>query len=122
MVPSTVYWRRVSRTASSCTMTQNSERVREPSRYMVITAWPISLRWAAVVSRPLSASRVSSHSIAQARSPLVSRNCNGQKARRSSSAATVKWRPERPLLSARMPAASGYMDMPLSNAKIDMSW
>ena len=60
------------------------------------------------------------HSIAQARSPLVSRNCKGQKASCSSSAAMVKCLPLLPWVLALIAAASGNIDMPLSKAKIDM--
>ena len=114
--PSTVYCLMASRIASSWIVTENSESVRAPLACMLMIAWPISLRCPGVVSTPLSARIVSIHSIAQARSAFVSRNWSGQKARRSSSAATVKCRPVLPFEPALIAAASGYIDMPLSKA------
>ena len=74
------------------------------------------VRCSGVVTKPFKASMASIQSIAQARSPRVSRNCSGAKFNWLSSAPTLKCKPLRPLVLARTAAASGYMDCPLSKA------
>ena len=89
MLPSTVYGRIAWRTPSSWIVSANSDTVFAPLVCMLMMALPISLRWAGVVHTLFNARMVSIHSMAQARSLRVARNCSGQKARLSPSPATV---------------------------------